>query len=483
VTFTDTTAPKLTANTGTRSATATGIAKFTSDEAGTYYYAVVESGASAPTINTSTTGAKMTAAAQSISLTNLSGNTAKDVYIKAKDATGNISNTIKVVVPAYVPVPVKVTGVTLNATTKSLEVGLAFTLVATVAPANAANKAVVWTSSDATVATVGTTGKVTAVKVGKAVITVTTKDGAKTAICTVTVKAQLIPNGTYIIRTQDALSKTKAIDIQGASTANGAKVQIWEFNNTPAQRFSFTRGTDGYYTIRNINSNKVLDVAGGVATPGCIVNQYTPNGTNAQKWRATKNSDGSFTFSPRLNTSLCLDIQGGSSVNGAVIQLYAKNSSSAQRFKLAAPTASIPNGIYTIGASYTNKVLDVSGASTANGANIQLWTANNTSAQRFRLTYNTTTGYYTITNLGSGKVLDVDGARISNGSNVWQWEPNNTNAQRWVIEKVGSNYRFIAAHSGLVLDAAGAGVTNGTNVWTWAGNGTAAQVWKLVKVG
>ncbi|MDR3037266.1 MAG: RICIN domain-containing protein [Coriobacteriales bacterium] len=398
------------------------------------------------------------------------------ITVTTKDGSKTASCTVTVT-------PVKVTGVTLNAATKSLEVGLAFTLTATVAPTNATNKALTWTSSNLSVATVDPFGKVSAVKVGTATITVTTKDGAKKAVCTVTVKAQLIPNGTYIIRTSDALSKTKAIDIQGASTANGAKVQIWESNNTSAQRFSFTRGTDGYYTIKNINSGKVLDVAGGVATPGCVINQYAPNGTNAQKWRATKNSDGSFTLSSRLNTNLCLDIQGGSSANGAVIQLYTKNSSAAQRFKLTSLAPALATGTYTIGASYTNMVLDVSGASTANGANIHLWAPNKTNAQKFKLTYSTATGYYAITNVGSKAVLDVNGASAANGANVQQWVSNSTFAQRWMIEKVGSNYRVIAAHSGLVLDAAGAGKANGTNVQTWAANGSAAQVWKFTKVG
>jgi uncharacterized protein YjdB len=82
-----------------------------------------------------------------------------------------------------------VTGVTLNATSKSLTVGTAFTLTATLVPANATNKAVTWTSSNTAVATVDASGKVTAVKAGTATITVTTKDGAKKATCAVTVKA------------------------------------------------------------------------------------------------------------------------------------------------------------------------------------------------------------------------------------------------------------------------------------------------------
>jgi formylglycine-generating enzyme required for sulfatase activity len=81
--------------------------------------------------------------------------------------------------------PVPVTGVELNKTSASLIVGE--TLTATVAPANATNKAVTWSSSDTTVVTVSSSGAVTPVKSGSATITVTTVDGGKTAQCAVTV--------------------------------------------------------------------------------------------------------------------------------------------------------------------------------------------------------------------------------------------------------------------------------------------------------
>lgn len=81
-----------------------------------------------------------------------------------------------------------VTGVSLNKTTLALKTGTSETLVATVAPSNATNKGVEWSSGDAKIATVDSAGKVTAVANGSADITVKTKDGGKTAVCKATVK-------------------------------------------------------------------------------------------------------------------------------------------------------------------------------------------------------------------------------------------------------------------------------------------------------
>ena len=80
-----------------------------------------------------------------------------------------------------------VTGVTLNKSTTTLTVGDTETLVATIAPSNATDTAVTWTSSDDTVATVTSGGVVEGVVAGTATITVTTHDGSFTDTCEVTV--------------------------------------------------------------------------------------------------------------------------------------------------------------------------------------------------------------------------------------------------------------------------------------------------------
>lgn len=84
------------------------------------------------------------------------------------------------------PLPA-VTGVTLDVTAADLPLNKTLTLHATVAPANAANRAVTWASSAESVATVAD-GVVTPVAEGTTTITVTTVEGNFTATCTVTVK-------------------------------------------------------------------------------------------------------------------------------------------------------------------------------------------------------------------------------------------------------------------------------------------------------
>lgn len=86
----------------------------------------------------------------------------------------------------YVPA-ISVTGVSLNKTMLSLTTGGVAVLTATVVPADASNKDVVWISSKPSVASVDESGKITAVGTGETTVTATTAEGNKTASCTVTV--------------------------------------------------------------------------------------------------------------------------------------------------------------------------------------------------------------------------------------------------------------------------------------------------------
>jgi hypothetical protein len=83
--------------------------------------------------------------------------------------------------------PISVTGVSLNKTTTSLNVGATETLIPTITPSNATNQNVTWSSSPTSVATVSASGVVTGVAAGSATITVTTAEGGKTATCSVSV--------------------------------------------------------------------------------------------------------------------------------------------------------------------------------------------------------------------------------------------------------------------------------------------------------
>ena len=170
------------------------------------------------------------------------GKAVGEATITVTTVDGNKTATCKIMVKdtattPVTPTVVPVTGVTLNAPTKELTVGEKFTLVATVAPAEATNKQVSWDSNNKPVATVDANGEVTAVAAGEATITVTTEDGGKTATCVVTVKA---PAPTTYAITIGTFSNGTVTASKTADVAAGEEITL---TVTPETGYQLKAGT------------------------------------------------------------------------------------------------------------------------------------------------------------------------------------------------------------------------------------------------
>ena len=301
-----------------------------------------------------------------------------------------------------------------------------------------------------------------------------------------------IATGVSMIITSVA-NKKLVTDVAGASTANGARVQLYSSNNTNAQKYRFESIGNGTYKVVNINSGKMLDVAGGSTANGAALQQYTSNNTVAQQW-TVRNYGSSKIALVSVNANKAVDIPGGNAVQQAQLQLYSPNGTVAQQWLVAkAPltlrerlneTAAkhrqdLPDGMYTFGSKLnTSMKMDVSGASRSNYGNVQIWAGNGTNAQKWKVTHDSN-GYVTLTSVNSGKVLDVNGGVSANGTNVQQYDSNGTYAQKWIaVKNSDGSYTFQSALAeNKVLDVSGASTSNGANVQLYAANGTNAQKW------
>ena len=301
-----------------------------------------------------------------------------------------------------------------------------------------------------------------------------------------------ITTGVSMIITSVA-NKKLVTDVTSASTANGARVQLYSSNNTNAQKYRFESIGNGTYKIVNVNSGKVLDVSGGSTANGAALQQYTNNNTVAQQWTVRNYGSGKVAL-VSVNANKAVDIPSGNAVQQAQLQLYSPNGTVAQQWLVAkAPltlrerlneTAAkhrqdLPDGTYTFGSKLnTSMKMDVSGASRSNYGNVQIWAGNGTNAQKWKVTHDSN-GYVTLTSVNSGKVLDVNGGVSANGTNVQQYDSNGTYAQKWIaVKNSDGSYTFQSALAeNKVLDVSGASTSNGANVQLYAANGTNAQKW------
>lgn len=148
-----------------------------------------------------------------------------------------------------------------------------------------------------------------------AAIRLYTPNGTASQLFVVSSSDVNIATGVSMIITSVA-NKKLVTDVTSASTANGARVQLYSSNNTNAQKYRFESIGNGTYKIINANSGKVLDVAGGSTANGAALQQYTSNNTVAQQWTVRNYGSGKIAL-VSVNANKAVDIPGGNAVQQA----------------------------------------------------------------------------------------------------------------------------------------------------------------------
>ena len=291
--------------------------------------------------------------------------------------------------------------------------------------------------------------------------------------------AVTIPNGNYYINVRSKVASS--VDIPGGSAADSTAIQLYSGNSSKAQQFTFTRQSDGSYEIVNVNSGKALDVRNAVAENNAIVQQYSRNNSRAQRWFIRDSGAGYYLQSALGNW--VLDLSGGNTADGAAIRLYAPNGTASQLFVVSSSDVSITTGVSMIITSVANKklVTDVTSASTANGVRVQLYSSNNTNAQKYRFE-SIGNGAYKIVNINSGKVLDVSSGSTANGAALQQYASNNTVAQQWTVRNYGSGkIALVSVNANKAVDIPGGNAVQQAQLQLYSPNGTVAQQWLVAK--
>ncbi len=168
---------------------------------------------------------------------------------------------------------VEVTNVTLNKTSLNIEKGKSYTLTASVAPANATSKTIIWTTSNRNVITVSG-GKLTAVSAGTAIITAKSNNG-KTARCTVTVKnPEIYALKISLSKTSAVIEKGKTLKISASFTPENTtnKKVNWISSDT-----SVATVTDGTITAKSLGTATITASSINGKTASCTVTVKNPS--------------------------------------------------------------------------------------------------------------------------------------------------------------------------------------------------------------
>lgn len=142
----------------------------------------------------------------------------------------------------------------------------------------------------------------------------------------------------------------------------------------------------------------------------------------------------------------------------------------------------IEDGIYTLAAVHSNKLLEVSGGSPAAGANVQQAAPNNKEHQRWELRMNMD-GSYRLLAVHSGKCLEAAPPATNNGANArtgdWRDQPH----QKWMfVQAQDGSFTLLNRAAGKCLEVMGEAMHNGANVQVWDQLGKTSQRWKPVLI-
>lgn len=223
---------------------------------------------------------------------------------------------------------------------------------------------------------------------------------------------------------------------------------VWQFNsnNSRAQKWIVQQTSSGYKIMSAIDTNYVLDLYNGSVRNGGNIQVFTSNDTIAQRWNFAKQTtdrdtcnalastnkglmpDGVY-YIKNQNKNFGLDIQNNSLYAGANVWLYSLNKSNFQKWKISHDSQgyvlfeNVGSGMY----------LAVS------GSNVVQQKKSNDYNQKWIIKYDANHNLRIVSATNSNSAVDISNGSVKNGSNIQIYTANNTAAQKWVFEYINTN--------------------------------------------
>ena len=223
---------------------------------------------------------------------------------------------------------------------------------------------------------------------------------------------------------------------------------VWQFNsnNSRAQKWIVQQTSSGYKIMSAIDTNYVLDLYNGSVRNGGNIQVFTSNDTIAQRWNFAKQTtdrdtcnalastnkglmpDGVY-YIKNQNKNFSLDVQNNSLYAGGNVWLYSLNKSNFQKWKISHDSQgyvlfeNVGSGIY----------LAVS------GSNVVQQKKSNDYNQKWIIKYDANHNLRIVSATNSNSAVDISNGSVKNGSNIQIYTANNTAAQKWVFEYINTN--------------------------------------------
>lgn len=270
-------------------------------------------------------------------------------------------------------------------------------------------------------------------------------------------------------------------------TPSDAAAQIWQFD----------RQSNGTYKITNTKTGQVLDLYGAAKTAGAKVQIYDSNNTAAQRWYIYESgTSGKYIFRPACAPGIVMGVQSNSGSAMAPILSTNYSNSKGQRFGITKITSGTTTSTTKPSTSTTtetvanlgNEFYAKIGTSNAAGKNLSLsdnnvilFSESKAAAQTWRFVRQSD-GSYIIINQKTGYALTVAGNSSASGTNVEIAKNTSASGQKWFIYSKSGGYVLRPACSkNCVLDIYAGSIDDYANAQIYTKNSTGAQLFTITK--
>ena len=241
------------------------------------------------------------------------------------------------------------------------------------------------------------------------------------------------------------------------TTYAGPQLKHVDFNDSSSSGTSSSFKNGACYKIKNVNSGLYMQVEGGSASNGANVQQWgTADNTVHDIWKIIDAGSGYYYLVSGVGDggTYVLDVTGKSNQNGANIEIYQYNGLSNQQFYITQNS----DGSYIIKTriSGNNSAVEIKDAGIQSGNNVQQWTLNGHNCQNWIFEPVTNPGcsmntglIYEFENLNSKMVMDIVSGTMKENTNVQQWSTGHYKSQQWILKAFagGGNYYYIQSNS------------------------------------
>ncbi len=155
------------------------------------------------------------------------------------------------------------------------------------------------------------------------------------------------------IYTLKSKASNRLLNISNSSMIAGGNVDTWTDTKSDAQRWIITYLNNNLYTLTNIASGKLLHIANAIPANAVNIDQSSNTDDNTTKWSIVDAGGGYYQFKTAANTNYSMDLFNGNNADGANVQLWTANPDDPQKWLLtltspqaAAPTSNIADQIY-----------------------------------------------------------------------------------------------------------------------------------------